>query len=84
MTARDRAAFAAGIEAARQMAPTAAVSIEVRNDAGEVRQLAAVAALQRLAAGLKETFLAPVSHTEPASALQNAGEGSTYERSALG
>jgi hypothetical protein len=84
MTPREQAAFAAGIEIARQMALTAAITIEVRDDAGDLRQRAAVAALQGLAAGLKETFLAPVPHTEPASALQNAGEGPNYERGALG
>lgn len=57
MTPREQIAFAAGIEAARQMALTAAVSIEIRDDAREVRQQAAVAALQGLAIGLKDTFL---------------------------
>jgi uncharacterized membrane protein YqiK len=53
MTSREQAAFAAGIETARQMALTAAVSIEVRDDAREVRQQAAAAALQGLAEGLQ-------------------------------
>ncbi|UIY45587.1 hypothetical protein [Methylobacterium radiotolerans] len=53
MTPREQAAFAAGIETARQMALTAAVSIEVRDDAGAVRQQAAAAALQGLAEGLR-------------------------------
>lgn len=53
MTPREQAAFAAGIETARQMALTAAVTIEVREDAGAVRQQAAVAALQGLAEGLR-------------------------------
>lgn len=53
MTSRDQAAFAAGIETARQMALTAAVTIEVREDGREVRQQAAVAALQGLAEGLR-------------------------------
>lgn len=52
-TARERAAFTAGIEAARQMALIAAVTIEVRADATEVRQQAAAAALQGLAEGLR-------------------------------
>ena len=59
MTRREQAAFNAGIETARQMALTAAVTIEVRDDAGEVRQRAAVAALRGLAEGLKATFLTP-------------------------
>jgi hypothetical protein len=53
MTAKEQAAFAAGIETARQMALTAAVTIEVRDDAGDLRQRAAVAALQGLADGLR-------------------------------
>lgn len=57
MTAREEAAFRAGIEAARQMALTAAVTIEVRDDAREIRQRAAAAALQGLADGLASTFL---------------------------
>ena len=57
MTLREQAAFAAGIETARQMALTAAVTIEVRGDAGNLRQRAAAAALQGLADGLKATFI---------------------------
>ena len=38
MTHPEQAAFAAGVEAARDMALTAAVTIEVRDDAGAVRQ----------------------------------------------
>ena len=57
MTAREQAAFTAGVETARQMALTAAVTLEVRNDAREVRQQAAAAALHGLAAGLKVAFL---------------------------
>lgn len=53
MTVREQAAFAAGIETARQMALTAAVTIETRNDAGELRHRGAVAALQGLAEGLR-------------------------------
>ena len=57
MTSREQAAFAAGIETARHMALTAAVTLEVRDDAREVRQQAAVAALQGLADGLRAAFL---------------------------
>jgi hypothetical protein len=70
VTAREQTAFAAGVEAARQWAMVAAITLENRNDAGEVRQRAAVAALQGLAAGLKETFLAAALHAEPVSACK--------------
>ncbi|MDP4006526.1 hypothetical protein [Methylobacterium sp. NEAU K] len=53
MTPREISAFNVGIETARQMALTAAVTIEVRDDAGAVRQQAAAAALQGLAEGLR-------------------------------
>ena len=43
MTPREQAAFAAGIQAAREAAMTATVLIEVRDDAREVRQQAASA-----------------------------------------
>ena len=59
MTPREQAAFAAGIETARQMALTAAITIEVRQDAGAVRQQAAAAALQGLAEGLRALALEP-------------------------
>ncbi|MHB2208653.1 hypothetical protein [Methylobacterium sp. CM6257] len=49
MTLREEAALAAGIEAVRQMAPTAAVSIEVGDDASRLQHHAAVAALQEFA-----------------------------------
>ena len=65
MNARERAAFNAGIETARQIALTAAVTLEVRDDAGAVRQQAAVAALQGLAAGLRAAFLAPDVEPSP-------------------
>ena len=64
MTAREQAAFAQGIETARQMALTAAVTIEARDDAGEVRQRAAVAALQGLAEGLR-TLMQPPAINNP-------------------
>lgn len=59
MTPREQAAFAAGIQAARQAAMTVAVTNEVRDDAREVRQQTAAAALHGLAAGLKVAFLDP-------------------------
>lgn len=57
MTARDQAAFNAGIQAAIAMARAAAVTLELRGDAVEVRQNAAAAALQGLGDGLKAAFL---------------------------
>ena len=57
MTPRETAAFNAGVEAMRQMAMTAAVSIEVRDDAGAIRQQAAAAALHGLAEGACELML---------------------------
>ncbi|MCJ2017596.1 hypothetical protein MKK84_09210 [Methylobacterium sp. E-065] len=62
-TARKRAASTAGIEAARQMALTAAITIEVRGDAGAVRQQAAAAALQGLAEGL-QSLKAPADEAQ--------------------
>lgn len=58
MTPREQSAFA-GIEAARQTAMVAAITIEVRYDAGEVRQRAAIAALTGLAEGLWALTLEP-------------------------
>lgn len=59
MNAREQAAYIAGIESARQMAIVAAVTLETRDDAGEVRQRAAVAALQGFAEGLRVLMQAP-------------------------
>lgn len=42
-----------------------AVTLETRDDAGELRQRAAVAALTGLAQGLKDTFLAPTASDDP-------------------
>lgn len=53
MTPRETAAYHAGIETMRQMALVAAVTIEARPDADEVRQRAAAAALQGLAEGAR-------------------------------
>ena len=79
-TARERAAFNAGIETARQAALTAAVTIEVRDDTREVRQQAAAAALQGLASGLKAAFLDPAAESDPmqgvfAAIRAEAGDG---------
>ena len=61
MTERERAAFNAGVEAVRQMAMIAAVTIECRDDAREVRQRAAAAALQGLADGARLLAVMPLS-----------------------
>ena len=53
MTPRERAAFNAGVEAARQMAMVAAITLENRDDAQTVRQQAAAAALVGFAEGLR-------------------------------
>jgi len=60
MTRSEQAAFNAGVEAMRQMAMIAAVTIENREDAREVRQQAAAAALQGLAEGAKTLLLAKI------------------------
>ena len=59
MTASEKAAFNAGIQAMRQMAMIAAVTIESREDAREVRQQAAAAALHGLSEGAKALLLEP-------------------------
>lgn len=84
MTPREQAAFVAGIETARQMAMTAAVTIEVRDDAREVRQQAAAAALQGLASGLKVAFLDPLTEPDPlrsvfAAIQADGGDSGTVE-----
>lgn len=58
VTSREQAAYRAGIEAVLEMALIAAVTIEVRPDAQEVRQRAAAAALQGLAEGARAVLLA--------------------------
>jgi hypothetical protein len=74
MTAREQAAFAAGIETARQMALMAAVTIEVREDASELRQQAAAAALQGLAEGLKAAFLDAAPLVDGSNAVSAVAE----------
>lgn len=59
MTSRERSAYNNGIEAVRQAALIAAVTIEVRDDAGGLRQQAAIAALQGLADGARALMLPP-------------------------
>lgn len=70
MTSREQAAFNAGVEAVRQMAMTAAVTIEVRDDARAVRQQAAAAALHGLAEGAKMLMVSPDIEPAPPETLQ--------------
>lgn len=87
-SARERAAFAAGIEAAWQMALTAAITIEVREDARAVREQAAAAALQGLAEGVRAVMSGPSSDcTRPAFADHDvtlATIGCSYDGRVLG
>ncbi|MFJ7441282.1 hypothetical protein ACIQW5_26970 [Methylorubrum thiocyanatum] len=53
MTPRELAAYRAGLRQAAEWALVTALSLELRDDAGELRQQAAVAALRGLAEGLK-------------------------------
>lgn len=80
MTVRKQAAFTAGIETARQMALTAAVTLEVRDDAGAVRQQAAAAALQGLAEGLRVLALPDRRGDEPDEAFTKGRETPGSER----
>ena len=65
MTPREQAAFNAGVEAARQMALVAAVSLEIRDDSQAVRQKAASAALQGFADGAKVLLIEPEPAVSP-------------------
>lgn len=53
MTPRELAAYRAGLRQAADLALVAALAIELRDDAGELRQRAAIEALRGLAEGLK-------------------------------
>ena len=53
MTPRELAAFRAGIQQAAEWALVTALSLELRDDAGELRQQAAASALRAFAEGLK-------------------------------
>lgn len=66
MTPNETAAFHAGIKHAAEMALIAALHIELRPDADQVRQRAAIEALRGLAEGLK-------------GALHERGDGSSSE-----
>lgn len=57
MTPREQADFNDEVEAVRQMALIAAVTIEARNAAQKLRQRAGAAALQGLAEGAKALVL---------------------------
>lgn len=69
VTPREQAAFAAGIETARQMALITAMTIETRDGSEILRDQAAVAALQGLADGLKAAFLDPPTEPDPLHAV---------------
>lgn len=67
MNPRELAAFRAGILYASHMALIAATEIELRDDAGKLRQRAAIEALRGLAEGLKaETTAMTAPTTETA------------------
>lgn len=66
MTPREHAAYRAGILHASHMALIAAMEIELRDDAGKLRQRAAIEALRGLAEGLKVTARTPPTDTETA------------------
>lgn len=53
MSATEMVAYNAGVEALRQMAMVAALTIEARDDARKLHQQAAAAALHDLADGAK-------------------------------
>ncbi|MBA9069926.1 hypothetical protein FHR71_003687 [Methylobacterium sp. RAS18] len=59
MNPHELAAFRAGILHASHMATIAATEIELRGDAGKLRQRAAIEALRGLAEGLKATATTP-------------------------
>lgn len=53
MNGRELAAYHAGLRQAADMALIAAMELELRDDAGKLRQRAAIEALRGLAEGLK-------------------------------
>lgn len=63
MSPRELAAFRAGLVHASHMALIAAMEIELRDDAGKVRQRAAIEALRGLAEGLKAEAIATTAST---------------------
>lgn len=63
MSPCELAAFRAGILHASHMALIAAMEIELRADAGKVRQLATIEALRGLAEGLKAEATATTTAT---------------------
>ena len=78
---REQAAFHAGIKHAISMAQLAALTIELRPDAGHVRQRAAIEALRGLAEGLKEqgraTVLPVVRSETIADAISHHGHSNS-------
>ncbi len=68
MTPTETAAFNAGLRHAAEMAQLAALTLELRPDAGQVRQRAAIEALRGLAEGLKASLQDQASGNPSASA----------------
>ncbi|MFY9292728.1 MAG: hypothetical protein WAP03_18840 [Methylorubrum rhodinum] len=62
MTERELAAFRAGVRYAADMAHVLALALELRDDAGAIRQLAAIEALRGLAEGLKDEARPPAAN----------------------
>lgn len=61
MTPRELAAYRAGLRQAAEWALVTALSLELRDDAGELRQRAAIETLRGFAEGLKaDTIHRPV------------------------
>ena len=54
VTPSERAAFAAGVQHAADMALASALMLEIRDDGRQIRQRAAIEALRALAEGLKD------------------------------
>lgn len=63
MSPRELAAFRAGLLHASHMAIIAATEIDLRDDAGKLRQRAAIEALRGLAEGLKAEATATTTPT---------------------
>lgn len=72
MSPRELAAYRAGIQQAAEWALVTALSLELRDDAGELRQQAAVAALRGLAEGLKADTTHQTARGEPHADAQHA------------
>jgi hypothetical protein len=74
MSPREAAAYNAGAEAVRQMA-MAAVTMESRDDASDVRKQAAVAALSALAEGARALIVEASVPCSPPDDNRDAAHG---------